>query len=67
MRILVLIVALLISSPISSQEILETPIKEKGTFFKNLYQDFLKYGRIFLDATIHRKIGNLLAYFRDLL
>ena len=47
MRILVLIVALLFTSPILSQEILETPIKEKGNLFKSLYQDFLKYGTIY--------------------
>ena len=56
MRILVLIVALLISSPISSQEILETPIKEKGTFFKSIYQDFLKYGTIYGAGDIKNSI-----------
>ena len=59
MRILVLIVALLISSPISSQEILETPIKEKGTFFKSIYQDFLKYGTIYGAGDIKNSIEGL--------
>ena len=41
MRILVLIVALLISSPILSQD------KEKKNFFKEIYNDFLKYGTVY--------------------
>ena len=41
MRILVLIVALLISSPILSQD------EEKTSFFKGIYTDFLKYGTVY--------------------
>ena len=41
MRILVIIVALLISSPLLSQE------KEKKNFFKEVYKDFLKYGTVY--------------------
>ncbi len=41
MRILVIMVALLISSPVLSQE------KENKNFFKEIYKDFLKYGTVY--------------------
>ena len=41
MRILVLMVIMLISSPIHSQD------KEKKDFFKEIYNDFLKYGTVY--------------------
>jgi len=50
MRILVLIVALLISSPVLSQE------KEKKNFFKEIYKDFLKYGTVYGAGDIKNSI-----------
>ena len=50
MRILVLIVALLISSPLLSQE------TEKKNFFNNLFQDFLQYGTVYGAGDISNSI-----------
>lgn len=57
MRILVLIVAFIIFSPIlQGQEILKTPIKEKSSFLKDLYTDFLKYGTVYGAGDISNSI-----------
>ena len=55
-KIFLLIIVLLFSSPVLSQEVLETPIKEKGNFFKHLYQDFLKYGTVYGAGDISNSI-----------
>jgi len=57
MRILVLIVAFIIFSPtLQGQEILKTPIKEKSSFLKDLYTDFLKYGTVYGAGDISNSI-----------
>ena len=43
-KTLLLIIALLLTLPTFSQQ---DSVKEKGSFFKALYKDFLKYGTVY--------------------
>ena len=57
MRIIILIVAFILFTPdLQSQEILKSPLKKEGNFFKGLYDDFLKYGTVYGAGDISNSI-----------